>query len=183
MGDKFSNTLVEISENYHYTHMRALADLKAATPILLPLVAAKSKDVRQLHQHLEAATRFLSPIFKTIRADMGAPSSKGTWIEWLIRHVSPEKLYDDKYLTGILVAYHFGFVFQTGPLITQILYELASRPEYIRLIDNEAQEVLGPTGNAYTRQNLRRLTQLDSFCKETHRHHPTTACKSQAFFE
>ena len=183
MGDKFSNTLVEISENYHYTHMRALADLKAATPILLPLVAAKSKDGRQLHQHLEAANRLLSPIFKTTRADVRASSSRGTWIEWLIRHVSPEKLYDDKYLTGILLAYHFGFVFQTGPLITQIPYELAFRPEYIRLIEDEAQEVLGPNANAYTRHNLRKLTQLDSFCKETHRNHPTTAHKSQAFFE
>jgi hypothetical protein len=183
LGDKFSNTLVEISENYHYTHIRALADLKAANPIFLPLIAAKSKDIRQLHQHLEAAIRLLSPIFKTIRVGMGVSSSRGTWIEWLIRHVSPEKLYDDKYLTDILLAYHFGFVFQTGPLITQILYELAFRPEYIRLIENEAQEVLGPNIHAYTRHNLRKLTQLDSFCKETHRHHPTTACKSQALSE
>jgi hypothetical protein len=160
-----------------------LADLKAANPIFLPLIAAKSKDIRQLHQHLEAAIRLLSPIFKTIRVGMGVSSSRGTWIEWLIRHVSPEKLYDDKYLTDILLAYHFGFVFQTGPLITQILYELAFRPEYIRLIENEAQEVLGPNIHAYTRHNLRKLTQLDSFCKETHRHHPTTACKSQALSE
>jgi hypothetical protein len=108
LGDKFSNTLVEISENYHYTYMRALADRKAATPIFLPFIAAKSKDIRRLHQHLEAATRFLSPIFKTIRAGMRASSSRSTWIEWLIRHVSPEKLYDDKYLTGILLGHHFG---------------------------------------------------------------------------
>jgi hypothetical protein len=183
LGDKFSNTIVEISENYHYTHMRALANLKAATPIFLRLIAAKSKDIKELHQHLEAATSFLSPILKTIRAGMRASSSRGTWIEWLIRHVSPERLYDDKYLTGILLAYHFGFVFQTGPLITQILYELAFRPEYIRLIENEAQEVLGPNIQVYTRHNLRKLTQLDSFCKETHRHHPTTACKSRTLFE
>jgi hypothetical protein len=24
---------------------------------------------------------------------------------------------------------------------------------------------------------LRRLTKLDSFCKETHRHHPSAACE------
>ena len=181
LGDNFSETIVDVSENYHYTHMRALADLKAANPILLPLIAAKSKDIRQLHQCLEAATKLLSPTFKRIRAGMAASSSRGTWIESLIRHVSPENFYDDKYLTGILLAYHFGFVFQTGPLITQIPYELAFRPEYIRLIEDEAQEVLGPNANAYTRHNLRKLTQLDSFCKETHRHHPTTACTSQAF--
>ena len=138
LGDKFSNTFVEISENYHYTHVRVLADQEAATPIYLLLIGAKSKDIRQLHQHLEAATRFLSPIFKTIRVDVRASSPGSTLIEWLIRHFSPEKLYDDKYLTGILLAYHFGFVFQTGPLITQILYEVAFRPKYIRLIENEA---------------------------------------------
>lgn len=181
LGDNFSKTIVGVSENYHYTHMRALADLKAATPILLPLNTAKSKEIRQLHQCLEAATKFLT--FKKSRAGMAASSSRGTWIEWLIRHVSPEKFYDDRYLTGILLAYHFGFVFQTGPLITQILYELAFRPEYIRLIEDEAQEVLGSNASAYTRHNLRKLTQLDSFCKETHRHHPTTACKSQSSSE
>lgn len=52
LGDIFSETIVEISENYHYTHMRALTDLKAANSILIPLIAAKSKDIGQLHQCL-----------------------------------------------------------------------------------------------------------------------------------
>lgn len=54
---------------------------------------------------------------------------------------------------------------------------MAFRPDYCAQMRSEAKEVFGAGQRSWDKNTLRRLTKLDSFCKETHRHHPSAACE------
>ncbi|KAF4895163.1 Cytochrome P450 monooxygenase ATR2 [Colletotrichum viniferum] len=130
-------------------------------------------------KHLEVISEALDEGIASVLSE-GFDYSLGVnndWLEELVRMAPEEKRRDYKYLTNVLIGFAFTFVFSPGPSTTQIVYEFAFRPDYTKLVLEEANQVLGEQVDIwhFTRDSLRRLSLLDSFCKETHKHHPTAA--------
>ncbi|TQN65849.1 Cytochrome P450 monooxygenase ATR2 [Colletotrichum shisoi] len=138
-------------------------------------------EVRLVNAQLERATAFFTPIFQqcaeAFEKGLSGTSVDNDWFEELIRMAPAEKRRDFEYLTNILIGFAFTFVFSPGPSTTQVVYEFAFRPDYAEEVLQEAHDVLGerPESWSFARDSLRRLSLLDSFCKETHKHHPTAA--------
>ncbi|OLN88023.1 Ent-kaurene oxidase 3, partial [Colletotrichum chlorophyti] len=181
LGDAFSPEMVEIFETYSATLIPTMKKLKAQRPVMARITAAFSSQVRQVNVQLERATKFLTPLLEKCAQAMEQGSVQGAvgneWFEELVRMAPDDKRRDYKYLTNILIGFAFTFVFSPGPSTTQIVYEFAFRPDYIEDVLTEAHDVLGNRHKSwgFTRENLRQLSILDSFCKETHKHHPTAA--------
>ncbi|GJD00033.1 cytochrome P450 [Colletotrichum higginsianum] len=181
LGNNFRPEVVDIFETYSATLIPVMKKLKAQRPMMARITAAFSGDVRLVNAQLERATAFFTPIFQQCAEafEKGLPGSSvdNDWFEELIRMAPAEKRRDYKYLTNILIGFAFTFVFSPGPSTTQVVYEFAFRPDYVEEVLQEAHDVLGerPESWSFTRDSLRRLSLLDSFCKETHKHHPTAA--------
>lgn len=183
LGANFSPEVVDVFEKYSATLIPVMKDLKAQRPLVARITAAFSSKVRQVNLQLERAVAFFAPMLeKCVQAfDQGLAKSSldNEWFEELVRMAPADKRRDYKFLTNVLIGFAFTFVFSPGPSTTQVVYEFAFRPDYMDLVRQEARHVLGERhGNwKFTRDNLRGLWLLDSFCKETHKHHPTAACK------
>ncbi|KAL2878418.1 hypothetical protein SGCOL_006392 [Colletotrichum sp. CLE4] len=181
LGDSFKPEVVDIFEKYSATLIPVMKALKAQRPMMARISAAFSKDIRQVNVQLEQAAAFFTPLLKQcVKAlEEGLPKSPidNEWLEELTRMAPAEKRRDYKYLTNILIGFAFTFVFSPGPSTTQVVYEFAFRPDYVDLVLKEAYDVLGerPAHWGFSRDNLHGLSLLDSFCKETHKHHPTAA--------
>ncbi|KAK2054686.1 cytochrome P450 [Colletotrichum caudatum] len=181
MGNNFRAEVVEMFEQYSATLIPAMKKLKAQRPIMARITAAYSSEVRHVNAQLERMTAFLTPIFEQCIQAFEGGSSNGSvdneWFEELVRMAPAEKRHDYKFLTNTLIGFAFTFVFSPGPSTTQVVYEFAFRPDYVDQVLEEAHEVLGERLEDwnFTRDSLRRLSLLDSFCKETHKHHPTAA--------
>ncbi|KXH46562.1 cytochrome P450 [Colletotrichum nymphaeae SA-01] len=187
LGNSFKPEVVNIFEMYCTTLISVMEALKAQRPIMARIFAAFSKDVRQVNAQLEQASAFFAPLFEqcvqALEQGHAKSSLDNEWLEELIRMAPAERRRDYKYLTNILIGFVFTFVVSPGPLTTQVVYEFAFRPDYVDLVLKEAYGVLGerPEHWGFSRNNLHGLSLLDSFCKETHKHHPKAACESSNF--
>lgn len=179
--------MVAIFEKYSATLIPAMKNLKAKRPIFARISAAFSNEVKQVDMQLDRATEVLMPLFEqALRVceegqENGAHGVPDMILE-LVKQAPANRRRDFKYLTNILVGFAFTFVFSPGPSATQIIYEFAFRPNYADLVRQEVLDNLGQPENwSFSRESLRKLTLLDSFCKETHKHHPTAACEFLPF--
>lgn len=145
------------------------------------LTAYLSDEVRQVDRQLKQMTTLFTPTLEKCANDIEQglehSSVNNEWFEDLVRLAPREKRRDFQFLTNIFMGFAFTFIFSPVPVTTQIIYEFAYRPEYAELVLKEAREVLGERQDDWTfpREDIRRLSLLDSFCKETHKHHPTAA--------
>jgi hypothetical protein len=132
-----------------------------------------------MREQLREATQLLAPFLRQIRSEAASPGSPDddSITAWLLQHVEADRVDDDEHLTKLLLAYNITFVFGTVPLGTSIVNETAFRPDYCDIIRQEADSVLGAAEWQFNKASLRQLTKLDSLCKETHRHYPTSACE------
>ncbi|TEA18524.1 Cytochrome P450 monooxygenase ATR2 [Colletotrichum sidae] len=181
LGDSFSSEVVAIFERYSAILIPVMKKLKAQRPMMARVTAAFSKEVRQVNEQLQKATDLFRPMMERCHEAMeqGLPSSasRNEWYEELVRNAPEGRRRDYKYLTNILIGFAFTFVFSPAPSTTHIVYEFAFRPGFIPEVLDEARGVMGqrPENWTFTREGLRKLSLLDSFCKETHKHHPTAA--------
>jgi hypothetical protein len=180
MRSQYDERIVNVSLNYHRAHSAAKLKLRSSHPALHRINSYFIPEISDLYRQLREATVLLSPVLSQARKQLAADESgdQNSIIFWLLREVSPRQSANDSYLTNILLAYAISFVFSPTPIGTQIVYEMAFRPEHCAEMRREAETVFTtPDQRSYDKTSLRRLTKLDSFCKETHRHHPSAACK------
>ena len=61
-------------------------------------------------------------------------------------------------------------------LLTHVIYNVVSHPEYTEMLREEAQSIIVQYG--WTKNALSQMHKIDSFVKETHRLNSTSARKS-----
>jgi cytochrome P450 len=187
MRSQYDERIVNISLNYHRAHSAAKLKLRSSHPALRRINSYFIAEIRDLRHQLREATAILSPVLARARAQLTTDDSSNdknknnrnnNFITWLLYEVSPRQFANDSYLINILLAYAISFVFSPTPIGTQIVYEMAFRPESCAKLRRDTEAVFNSDQKrSYDKNALRRLTKLDSFCKETHRHHPSAACK------
>lgn len=59
-------------------------------------------------------------------------------------------------------------------MLTQVLYDLAVRPEYLNEMRREADSLIEKYG--WTKAALQRMRKVDSFLKESHRMNSVASC-------
>ena len=178
LSDEYDDSIVDVFFNYVRAHSAAQLKLRSCYPALHWIYSYFIPEIRDLHEHLLQATAILSPVLSQARGQLNEnENGDGSIISWLLREVGPRRYADDKYLTNILLAYGITFVFSPSPIGTQLIHEMAFRSDFCAQMRSEAIEVFGAAKRSWDKNTLRRLTKLDSFCKETHRHHPSAACE------
>jgi len=94
-------------------------------------------------------------------------------MQWLSDRAGPDGDNWD-YLARSQLSAAMGAIHTTSTVATHTFYELASRPEYIKLLREEINSVLAETDGKYTGTAMANLKKLDSFMKEAFRINPIT---------
>lgn len=181
LGDLFTPEVADTFDKYVDALIPLMRKLTTQRPLMARLTALFSDEVRQVDRQLKHMTALFTPTLEQcaneIEQGLEHSSVNNEWFTDLVRLAPPEKRRDYQFLTNIFMGFAFTFIFSPVPVTTQIIYEVAFRPDYAEAVLQEAREVLGERRDEWTfpREHIRRLSLLDSFCKETHKHHPTAA--------
>lgn len=156
------------------------AGAHALTPYptpLRPLVAPFL--LRSLTKHRALARRMMQPLLEKFSQRAGTNESiddeitGGDLIKYILSHykepVTAERLARDQ-LIATFVAMH-----TTTICLTQTLFDLAARPEYVEPLREELEEVLADESHGDGRlhnTNVGKLSKLDSFIRESQRVNP-----------
>jgi cytochrome P450 len=128
-------------------------------------------EIRRIHAHNARAIAFIGKILKQ-RAyeeqDEGYEKPVDA-IEW-VRDAIPEKQKEDIRFQALLaMSLVAAAINTTSGLITNVIFDLSFRPEYVEILREEATEVLSASGGHWTAESMNQLKKLDSFVKESQR--------------
>lgn len=114
----------------------------------------------------------LAPILqeREIQEKSGDYKKPNDSIEWL-RDLAPEPDRSDPHFHGISqLGISAVSVNTTSQLLTNSIFNLATYPDYVAILQEEIESVLEESGGEWTLESMGKLKKLDSFMKETLRY-------------
>ncbi|KAH8896020.1 cytochrome P450 [Thozetella sp. PMI_491] len=159
---------------------------KGWNPLLRPLIAPFLPEVRKAASMLDKARKYVEPLVKDVMADHDrektGPSRagmRGSFISWLINN-SPPSLKTSRRIGESQLLISFAAIHTTSMSGSNVIFDLACRPEYIQPLREEIESVIREDGmetdadglTYLGKQSFAKLKLLDSFIKESQRLSP-----------
>ncbi|KAK8041527.1 hypothetical protein PG994_014534 [Apiospora phragmitis] len=145
---------------------------------LRPYVMPYLPETRQVLAHRAKVKAFLAPTFQMhIEAKENKSSVEGeeeSFVSWLMKYIAPRHTTIES-LTRHHMSITWASIHTSTYALTQILFDLAARPEYQDILREEIEDVF-PTSSTeeVTQADLAKLAKMDSFMKEAMRLNPLT---------
>jgi len=145
-------------------------------PLLRPVAKYFVPSIRRVWKHNQLAERLLTPILKQRNHGEKLPGydKPNDTIEWIRDSLNGRD--KDDYLFQAINQLSLGAasLHTTSQMVTAVLYNLATHPEYIPILRQEAGTVLAANDGIWTIDSMSSLRKLDSFMKESQRFDPST---------
>jgi ent-kaurene oxidase len=127
------------------------------------------------------ATQLLRPIVKQRELDEKVEGYEKPMdsIEWT-RDLLPKAEKKD-YLKIAIFQLGIGAasIHTTAQLLTNVLFDLAARPDYVKILREEAEDVFEQNNGEWTLESMGQLRKMDSFIKESQRYFSATVITFQ----
>ncbi|KAF5349477.1 hypothetical protein D9756_008934 [Leucocoprinus leucothites] len=128
-----------------------------------------------VRRSIKQATGYLGPtieerISQLERHGSGRTEKRNDLIDWLLENAPRARRTIDDIVLRIL-AVNFAAIHTSTVSCTQSLYDLATHPEYLAEMHEEAEEVINAHG--WTKAAMQHMRKIDSFLKESQRLHGT----------
>ena len=165
----------------HPRHMFSVStSLKIWPSYLRPFVAPHLQAKKKLNEFRGRLQQKLSPLIEHRRAMKELPKAQRPvdMLQWLVDNCKGYEAKDDNIVSKLLFL-NLAAIGTTTATLEQIFVELCQRREYIEILREEVNSVLGLEGGLNL-SVLKRLTKMDSFMKETVRINPLGYCKTPA---
>jgi cytochrome P450 len=94
-------------------------------------------------------------------------------LEWVRNLLSDQEKKDYEYQAIQQLALGAAAIHTTSQLITNVIFDLCARPEYLPELREEVKAVLAKHGGEWTIDSMNELKKMDSFIKESQRCSPT----------
>ncbi|KIL61610.1 hypothetical protein M378DRAFT_166728 [Amanita muscaria Koide BX008] len=134
-------------------------------PIVIRLLPDLSRDIEHGYKHLE-------PIFKDrlkqeARRGKDWPERPNDAISWLIEYSNSGQSEAERIRNMVIrmLQINFAALPSTAMSFTHVLYDLATRPEYVQPMRDEVEAVIREEG--WSKTAIGKLKKLDSFVKES----------------
>jgi cytochrome P450 len=177
---------IDATVNYTRDVMLAREAIIAKPPIIRDLVARFLPAVRSVKRYGERGAVFLAPLIKEILAREAngktfEPSpeeeSRGTMVAWMLKYAKDRSV---RTIADAQMSLSFAAIFTTTATVSQAIFDLVSRPEYIQPLRDEIRRVVDEDGyddvagmtRKLKKQSIPKLRKLDSFLKESQRFSP-----------
>lgn len=156
--------------------------LRPFPDFLRPFVARFLPPVRQMKQQLQSAKKLFTPIVEQRRtaeaANDPAYQKPDDFLQWMMDGVEDEQDFDPEMLAHhMLVLISMAAIHTSSITLTQALYDLIARPEYLQPLREEIQVTLQSGWENATKASLDAQRRLDSFMRESQRFNSIGDCK------
>ncbi|KAF8887383.1 cytochrome P450 [Infundibulicybe gibba] len=130
---------------------------------------AATRLVRHVPRSIARATRYLAPTIDARREELRVhgksyPGKPNDFLSWLIDEANEEESSHTNLALRILTV-NFAAIHTTSLTLTQVLYDLATRPKYMEPLRKEIDEVVAHSG--WSKDSLDKMHLVDSFIRET----------------
>lgn len=162
---------INISVNYTRDAFQGAAYLRTWKPILRPIAKYFIPEIWRIWGHNAKTKEFISPILKqrAIAERQEGYQKPVDALQW-VRDSLPEGKKDDIYFAVLsTLALGAASIHTTSQLITNVLFDLAARPEYIEPLREEMLMALNASNGKWNQDVMNRLKKMDSFIKESQR--------------
>lgn len=153
---------IELNKEYTVGIAKTAIFLGLLPPVLRPIV---SPFLMGISKGIKRATRHVEPLIQE-RLEQEAqhgkdwPGKPNDIITWMLDD-KPRSL---RALAITLLGINFASIHTTTIAFTFVLFELATRPEYVQPLRDEIEAVINDEG--WSKDSVRKLRKLDSFIKE-----------------
>lgn len=164
---------LDAGRNYTLNLIDSVRAVKKVRPWLRPFLAPRLPEIRRVREREEQATRFLQPI---VQERMESKKNDDNWIEpddmlqWMINRSDGKASVAE--LAKLQLSLNFAAIHTTTMTATNILYTLASTPEYITPLREEIRSAMADNNGVITSNALQKMEKLDSYMKEVMRFYP-----------
>ncbi|KAL6161324.1 hypothetical protein ACJBU6_00444 [Exserohilum turcicum] len=156
-----------------YTHelMAAQRRVKNMRPLLRPLLAHRTPEVRQLRKREKLAKEFFTPVVEARlqgekRDDWKEPDDM---LQWLLNRREQFKLDTMEKISKLQLGIIFTAIHTTVMTATNIFYSLVVTPEYIHELREEILQALANNEGIMNSKALQEMEKVDSYMKEVFR--------------
>lgn len=155
--------------------------IKSLHPAFRPIAQYFLPQVRRIHEHHTKAYRLLAPIFRSRARAEDKPGYQrpDDAIEWLKERSAKDNLDKDfqVHASGMLQL-SMASMHTSAHAVTQPIFDLAARPEYLDPLREEVLRVFHEEGGKFTKRGVMNMRKLDSFMKESLRLNPLVIGKA-----
>ncbi|KAE8445045.1 hypothetical protein EG329_013759 [Mollisiaceae sp. DMI_Dod_QoI] len=137
--------------------------LKSFPHLLRPIVQFFLPQIWRLHQHNRTTAKIVKQALSRKKYDGEVEDAIHAMTAMLPESQRKNYQFIGLGLLGIAAA----ALHTTSREVTQMIYNLATHPEYITILRQELMEVLGQKAENLSLENINKLRKMDSFMKET----------------
>jgi cytochrome P450 len=153
---------------------------------LRPFVAQFLSPVRQMKRQVGCVKKLFAPMVEQRRAAeaLNDPNYKkpDDFLQWMMDGVEDEEDFDPEILSHhMLVLTSMAVIHTSSITLTQALYDLIARPEYLEPLREEIQVTFQNGWENATKASLDAQWRLDSFMRESQRFSSIGDCKKNTF--
>lgn len=153
--------------NYTVDLIDAVTAVKKLRPWLRPFLASRTPEICRLRQREKRATEFLQPVIQQRQAAAKDPDwqKPDDMTQWMLDRSTGDNIPVERYAKEQL-GLIFAAIHTTSLTATNILYTLATTPEYIGPLREEIRSVIAEHDGNITTKALQQMEKLDSYMKE-----------------
>jgi cytochrome P450 len=144
--------------------------LRILPGFLRPLGALIIPEVRRCRKHLTVAKNIIGPLIQARASGQEKPGDD--MVQWMVDSATTPEEREITFISQQFLVISFASIHSTTVALTKILYDLASRQEYIKPLREELEAALREEGGVFTRQSVQKMELMDSFLKESQRLSP-----------
>ncbi|KAI1261854.1 cytochrome P450 [Xylariaceae sp. FL1019] len=164
---------IDAAVNYTLELAKAIEEIKSMNRWLKPFMASRLGSIATVRRRENDFLNFISPTVEARSSAMAIGQSvPEDMLTWLMEKGASAGIESVKDLSLIQLGLTHVASHSTGATATNILYDLASRPECIQPLRDEIKETLDEFDGVLTSAALQRLRKMDSLMKESLRVHP-----------
>ncbi|KAM6503777.1 Cytochrome P450 [Amanita muscaria] len=157
---------IELNKRYTMNVMKSAMILGLVPPALRPIVAPLLRGL--LPRDIKCATRLIEPLIQQrleqeVQHGTDWPDKPNDIITWTL-DVTRDKPRSLRAIIIAILGVNFAAIHTTTLSVTFVLFELATRPEYVQPLRDEIEAVIKEEG--WSIDSVRKLRKLDSFIKE-----------------
>ncbi|CZT12184.1 related to gibberellin cluster-GA14-synthase [Rhynchosporium agropyri] len=164
---------LQLSANYASNAFRAITQLRVWPISLRPFVHWFMPSFKRVRADVKHSRQMIRPVLAARKAEKEQAIKEGKQprkyndaCEWM-EEVAKGRPYDP---SVVQLTFSFSAIHTTGDLITQVLIDLCTHPEYLEPLRQEIRSVVGKHG--WTKTTIYNLALMDSFIKESQRLKP-----------
>ena len=161
---------------------RAANDIKMIHPFLRPLTYWTLDSYKRMRHDQNTALRLLVPIIKRRRAAIDDPNAPPAtnMTQWMMQERKKRGHYDQDYayMAQSQLQLSIAAIHTSSMALTNMIYDICSRPEYVEIIREEVKEQLAKNNNSWEGALMSTLEKTDSIMKESQRFEPVGYSKS-----